>query len=218
MSGTRLILVRHGESRASAEGYIGGARSCMGLTDRGRSQVEALRHRWMSDVEHPVTALYSSNFPRALETARILAPALGSHPVTVDSGWGEHDPGPDCDGMAYGEFVERFGTPDWDGDPDAVTYPGGETIAQFHDRVLRTMKRTVRDNVGGTVVVATHGGVVDRVLRTVLHGPTTGRFELHTLNCSLTEVVHVAGPKWRLVRYNDASHLASVKSRDATRG
>ena len=187
----------------------------MGLTDLGRRQAEALRDRLMTGVGHaaagePVTALYSSNFPRALETARILAPALGSLPITVEQRWGEHDPGPDCDGMLYREFVERFGQPDWDGDPHQVTYPGGETVAQFHDRVMQAMKHTVRTNVGGSVVISTHGGVVDRVMRSILHGPSTGKFELHTLNCSLTEIVHVTGSKWRLVRYNDASHLVGV--------
>lgn len=212
MTGTRLILVRHGESRAMVEGYIGGPRSCAGLTDAGRRQAEALRDRLMAESGALATALHSSNFPRALETATILAPALGSLPVTVDAGWGEHDPGPDCDGMMYSEFVERFGDPDWDGDPHEVTYPGGETVAQFHERVMATLRRAVRGNVGGTVVVSTHGGVVDRVMRSVLHGPPTGKFELHTLNCSLTEVHHVGGSKWRLVRYNDAAHLGALRS------
>jgi hypothetical protein len=40
----------------------------------------------------------------------------------------------------------------------------------------------------------------------------TGKFELHTLNTSLTEIVHVEGSKWRLVRYNDAAHLTSLES------
>ena len=40
----------------------------------------------------------------------------------------------------------------------------------------------------------------------------TGKFELHTLNTSLTEIVHVEGSKWRLVRYNDAAHLTSLEA------
>jgi hypothetical protein len=39
----------------------------------------------------------------------------------------------------------------------------------------------------------------------------TGKFELHTLNTSLTELVHVEGSKWRLVRYNDAAHLVDLQ-------
>ena len=45
------------------------------------------------------------------------------------------------------------------------------------------------------------------LFRSALHAPINGKFELHTANASLTEVVHVKGPKWRLVRYNDSAHL-----------
>ena len=124
------------------------------------------------------------------------------------SDWGEHDPGPDGDGLTYTEFVERFGQPNWDGDPFDVTYPGGETKAAFYDRILDTLRRTVTDNAGGTVVVVCHGGVIDVMMRIALHAPINGKFELHTANASLTEVVHVKGSKWRLVRYNDSSHLS----------
>lgn len=207
MSDTRIILVRHGESHANVGRFIGGLRSCTGLTDRGRKQAEMLRDRLLSGREFLPTALYSSTYPRAVETARIIAPALGSLPVVTDIGWGEHDPGPDCDGMSYAEFIERFGRPDWDGDPYDVTYPGGETKAAFSERILSTLRRTVTENAGGTVVVVCHGGVVDVMLRIALHAPVNGKFELHTMNTSLTEVVHVKGSKWRLVRYNDTAHL-----------
>jgi probable phosphoglycerate mutase len=207
VSSTRLVLVRHGESRATVERFVGGPRSCTGLTDHGRRQAEALRNRLSAGHDVEATALFASNFPRALETANIIAPAVGSLPVSVDSGWGEHDPGPDCDGMTYDEFIERFGVPRWDGDPHDVVYPGGETISQFHDRVMEALRRTVRKHEGGTIVIACHAGVIDAVMRQTLHMHQTGKFELHTQNTSLTELFHVLGSKWRLVRYNDSSHL-----------
>lgn len=207
MSSTRLVLIRHGESRATIERFVGGPRSCTGLTDHGRRQAEALRNRLSAGHDVEANALFSSNFPRALETANIIAPSVGSLPVSMDSGWGEHDPGPDCDGMTYDEFIERFGMPRWDGDPHDVVYPGGETISQFHDRVMETLRRTVLKHEGGTIVIACHAGVIDAVIRQTLHMHQTGKFELHTQNTSLTELVHVQGSKWRLVRYNDAAHL-----------
>ncbi len=201
------MLVRHGESRATIERFVGGPRSCTGLTDHGRLQAEALRNRLSAGHDVEATALFASNFPRALETANIIAPSIGSLPVSVDSGWGEHDPGPDCDGMTYDEFIERFGVPRWDGDPHDVVYPGGETISQFHDRVMEALRRTVRQHEGGTIVIACHAGVIDAVMRNTLHMHQTGKFELHTQNTSLTELLHVQGSKWRLLRYNDSSHL-----------
>jgi len=207
---TRLVLVRHGESRATVERFVGGPRSCTGLTDHGRAQAEALRSRLLLENSFEVSAVFSSNFPRAIETASIFSPAVGSLPLSINHGWGEHDPGPDCDGMTYDDFIAQFGVPRWDGDPHDVVYPGGETIAQFHERVMETLRQTVREHEGGTLMVSCHAGVIDAVMRNTLQMHQTGRFELSTVNTSLTELVHVQGSKWRLVRYNDAAHLARI--------
>lgn len=207
MSNTRLVFIRHGESRATVERFLGGPRSCTGLTDFGRLQSQALSDRLMSGHDVNASALYSSNFPRAIETAQVLAPALGSMQISIDAGWGEHDPGPECDGMFFDDFVAAHGTPEWDGPADAVWFPGGETLAQFHVRIMATLKKTVLQHEGNTVVIVCHGGVIDAVMRNTLHMHQSGKFELHTNNTSLTELVHVQGSKWRLVRYNDSSHL-----------
>lgn len=213
MTQTRLVLVRHGESRATVERFLGGPRTCTGLTDFGRLQAAALRDRLMTGHDVSATALYASNFPRAIETATIVAPAIGSLSITIDSGWGEHDPGPDCDGLPYEEFVERFGMPKWD-DLHANVFPGGETVGEFQDRVMETLRRTVQNNEGGTVVVSCHGGVIDTVLRHTLHMHPVGKFELSTTNTSITELMHVQGSKWKLLRYNDAAHLLGVSRPD----
>ena len=211
MTSTRLVLIRHGESRATVERFLGGHRSCTGLSEFGRRQAESLRDRLVTGRDVQATALYSSNFSRAIETAQIIAPALGSLAVTIDAGWGEHDPGPDCDGMKYVDFVALHGQPRWDGDPHDVTFPGGETVHEFHVRVIDAVRRTVRAHEGGTVVISCHGGVIDAVMRHTLHMHQTGKFELQTVNTSLTELMHVEGSKWRLIRYNDAAHLSSLQ-------
>jgi probable phosphoglycerate mutase len=208
---TRLVLVRHGESKVTVQRIIGGPRSCTGLSELGVQQAERLRDRLAESGELAATALVSSAYPRARETAETIAPVLGLE-VEVDADFGEHDPGPQCDGLGFGEFVDRFGMPDWYGDPHGVTFPGGETIAEFHHRVGAAVSSTIAAHRGGVVVVSCHGGVVDAVFRLLLRMPMTGGFELHTANTSLTELVQVAPDRWRLVRYNDAAHLAGLPS------
>lgn len=207
---TRVVLVRHGESVASVNRAIGGPRTCAGLSDLGRRQCDRLAARLAETGELGDVVLYSSGYPRAKETAERLAPALGGVEVIVDDRWGEHDPGPDCDGLTFEEFVELHGMPDWESDPHAVTFPGGETIAELHHRVGQALRDAVAANVGRTVVVCCHGGVVNAVLRLALRAPTTGSFELFTTNASLTELLLVGPGRWRLVRYNDAAHLAGL--------
>jgi 2,3-bisphosphoglycerate-dependent phosphoglycerate mutase len=66
---------------------------------------------------------------------------------------------------------------------------------------------TVRAHFGKTIVVACHGGVIDAILRRAVHAPATGKFEFHTRNCSLTEMVEQRDRHWAVIRYNDHAHL-----------
>lgn len=206
---TRIVLVRHGESNVTVRRVVGGPRTCDGLSELGLQQSERLRDRLVDTGEIAATRLVSSAYPRARQTADVIASALGLE-VVVEPGFGEHDPGPDCDGMSFQEFVDRFGMPDWESDPHAVTFPGGETIAEFDLRVGAAFSRTLDDHQGGTIVIVCHGGVIDGIVRTALRAPRTGLFELHTKNTSLTELVRVRPDRWRLIRYNDAAHLAGL--------
>lgn len=220
LPGTRLVLVRHGESQVTVNRVVGGLATCSGLSDLGRQQAEQLRERLAGSrelVHDPLAeselALYASSYPRAIQTAEIIAPSLGVSDVKIEPGFGEQDPGPDCDGMTFAEFVERYGRPDWETNPYGVSYPGGETVAAFDLRVGTTLSDVLDRHSGGTVVVACHAGVIDRVLRQLLRGPTSGVFELYTRNTSLTEFVLASSGKWRMVRYNDAAHLAGLPER-----
>jgi len=206
---TVLVLIRHGESNSSIARSIGGPRTCSGLSPLGREQCQLLAARLQASGELAGALLYASHYKRAIETAELLAPALGDPEVVVDDGFGEHDPGPDCDGLTFDAFVERYGMPDWESDPYAVTFPGGETVADLHHRVALAIRRVCTEHAGEKIVVCCHGGVVNAAMRLALRAPMTGLFEMFTANTSLTELALVAPGRWRLLRYNDAAHLAS---------
>jgi probable phosphoglycerate mutase len=212
---TRLVLVRHGESNVSVRRVIGGWRTCDGLSPLGRLQAERLRDRLASTGELTPDVLVASQYQRAIETGEIVAEAFPGMELLQDPGFGEHDPGPECDGISYADFVERYspGEEAWaDEDPFATTFPGGETIAAFHFRVGSAVRRLLDEHPDRTIVVFCHGGVVDAVLRQALRTPGMGGFQIHTLNTSITEFELVRRNLWRLVRYNDAAHLAGLPS------
>lgn len=219
---TRLVLIRHGESQVTVDRVIGGFRTCSGLSPLGRTQAERLRDRLATTGELAGGVLIASNFTRAIETARVIAPAVTAgagedDAVTVDAGFGEHDPGADLDGVRFADYVARFGSPR----PGTEVFPGGETFEAFHRRVVAAITRTVTAHAGSLIVVACHGGVVDVAFRHLLGLPPTGAFDLWTLNTSITEFLSSdadgAGPgeRWRLVRYNDAAHLAGLPAATA---
>ena len=207
---TRIIYVRHGESKSTVARVIGGARTCEGLSTLGVQQAQRLRERWKSLPEFMPDVIISSHFARARETAVIVAEAFGGPEVVVDEGFGEHDPGPGCDGMTMDDFVDRFGTGAWEDDPFGVTFPGGETLAAFQFRIGQAVRRVLDERAGQTVLVACHGGVIDAVVRQALKAPPTGVFTINTLNTSITELQLDRPNTWTLRRYGDVAHLTGL--------
>lgn len=207
---TRLIYVRHGESNSTVSRVIGGHRTCTGLSPLGAEQAERLRDRWQQNPEFTPDRILASHFPRAQETAAILAEAFENVPVETDERFGEHDPGPDCDGMSMKEFVAAYGTESWEEDPFGVTFPGGETLALFHYRVGAAIRSLTDEHLDSSIVIVCHGGVIDAAVRLALRAPSTGGFLLSTLNTSITELSLDRPNKWVLRRYGDAAHLAGL--------
>jgi broad specificity phosphatase PhoE len=213
MAETRIVLIRHGESLAQERRVVGG-HGCAGLSALGVRQVEALRDRLLRSGElAEVTALYSSVMARAVQTAQILAPALGDLEVEQDCDFCEGHPGPESDGMAWEEFDQRWPAPaEWS--PDVAREPGGESYAQMRARVSARLDRVAERHRDETVVVVCHGGVVvHSMLRWLEIEPVGGRTRawLDPVNSSLTEWRVAEHPTWRsaieLVRFNDHGHL-----------
>jgi broad specificity phosphatase PhoE len=217
---TRLVLVRHGESRGQEGRFVAGHDGCKGLSDRGRSQVTALRDRLASTGElGDDVVLYASVMPRAVETATILAPALGDPEVRQDCDLCEFHPGIG-DGLPWAEFDARFPRPE-DGawDPDYRRVPGGDTWNEMTARVSGAVDRLIADHGGRTIVVACHGGPIVQMLFRFLAidvGDRSRRAWFNPENASLTELRQGVNPyqagtlDWELVRFNDVAHLVGA--------
>jgi len=217
MEGTRIVLVRHGESRAQELGILGGHTGCQGLSALGREQIGKLRDRLASSGELAgATALYSSVMPRAIETAEILAPALGDLDVQPECDFCEGHPG-EADGLTWAELDERYPVPaGWNGNTKRA--PGWETWFELGERVSGALEALVTRHAGETVVVACHGGVVVHAmfhyLSLDLDPRVAERAWIAPDNSSLTEFRFAENPfekstlPVQLVRYNDHAHLS----------
>jgi 2,3-bisphosphoglycerate-dependent phosphoglycerate mutase len=207
---TRLVLIRHGESRAALDQVVGGVRGCTGLSELGMTQCHALRDRLARTQElAPVDVLLASVLPRAIETAELIAPALDltAADIVQDCDLCELHPG-ECDGMRWENFRRLYGEPDMASTPYTPLSPGGESLADFHLRVGRTLTRLAQDHEGRTVVIATHGGFIYESLAVFLGLPGFGRMaQANANNASITEWSRPPRNRWELVRYNDTAHL-----------
>ncbi len=152
---TRLLLIRHAEPEASAQGRVHGWHDVL-LSAQGRLQAANIAAR-LADA--PLTAVYSSPLKRALETAIPIASAHRLDVVTCD-GLKEIHFGL-FEGLTYAEAQARFPSAfaAWMERPFEVTFPKGENYTVFRTRVLGTAKAIVNAHRGQAVAIVAHAGV-----------------------------------------------------------
>jgi len=210
----RLVLVRHGQGEVNVEGRIGGFIGCTGLTELGRAQARSLDARLAETNEiRDATALYASKLPRAIETAELIRPGLGLDvDVIQECDLCELHPG-EADNMIWEDFAAAYGVPDWDVDPTVAIAPGGESWTEFVGRASGALAALAQRHRGERIVIATHAGVIESSILAFLHQPSAAapmpRLRLRTQHTSLTEWEY-SDEGWRLLRYNDAAHLAAL--------
>lgn len=151
---TRVSLVRHGQTEWNLQRRIQGA-SDIPLNQTGRSQAEdagralALR-TW--------DAIYASPLSRAMETASIIATAMGLPeplplPELVERSYGE------AEGMTGEEILEHF--------PEGALIPGQESRSDVVTRALPALVQLAEDNPRRRLIVVSHGGVIGSIARHV---------------------------------------------------
>jgi broad specificity phosphatase PhoE len=207
---TTVVLVRHGESQVTVDEVVGGHASCSGLSKRGRRQAEALRDRLLaSGLVREAVALYASVLPRAVETASVIAPAVGPGALEVEERCDlcELHVG-EGDGLTWTAFGERYGRPPWDSDPSVPLSPGSESWSGFVERASAALGEVADRHAGQMVVVACHGGVIEASF-SAWGGldPTTPSSRFRPENTALTIWSRRGDRRWRLERYNDSAHL-----------
>ncbi len=212
----QLILVRHGDAHAGFHGVIGGAQGCAGLTNLGRRQAEALRDHLAGTGRLQPDVLVASVLPRAVETAQIIAPALGLEIAGNECDLCEVHPG-EADGLTWAEYDVQHGSFDMEAEPDRVFAPAGDSWNSFHERVRRTLERFITDHADQTVVAVCHAGVIMASMRILLGiaQPGTGA-QLRPTNTGLTEwTFDPSRRRWTLHTFNDSSHLIGLDERQS---
>lgn len=209
----RLILVRHGDAHAGFTGVIGGQTGCTGLTDLGRRQAEALRDHLATSGRIRADRLLVSVIPRAVETAQIIAPALGLEIAGHECDLCEVHTGT-ADGMAWEEYELRHGSFDMEGEPDRVFAPEGDSWNSFHERVQHLLERLAADHPDETVVAVCHAGVIMASIRCLLGLGRSGRgTPLRPSNTGLTEWEHdPVLDRWTLHSFNETAHLLGLSA------
>lgn len=202
----RLIVVRHGETVYNAQARYTG-QSDVPLSGLGERQVAMLGEYLATEQLDVIVA-------SDLERTRITAMAIARYhalPVQEDTDLREVALGA-WEGSTYAEvrardapLVARWRT-------DATTYapPGGETIVQLRDRVVRALKRWQTRYPEASVLWATHGGLIGVLLCHVLDIDLNRRWQFRHDNASITEI-QLNDNRAIIVHLNETAYLRGLR-------
>ncbi|HEX9719692.1 MAG TPA: histidine phosphatase family protein [Ramlibacter sp.] len=199
---TELILLRHGETDWNRElrfqGHVDVALNAIGL-----EQARRLARRLAHETAH---GLYASDLLRAKQTALPVAQQLGlasvSDPALREQSFGL------VDGMKVDDIKAQHPRA-WEGwlrFQEDFSMPEGESTRQFHARVMDAVHRLVAAHPAETLVVVTHGGVLDMIYRTARSLGLGGPRQSEIPNAGLNRVrVHEGGID--ILTWADVQHL-----------
>ena len=206
---TQLLLIRHGETAWNAEHRI------QGQLDIPLSPLGVLQSARLAEslANEPIDAVYSSGQSRAWLTAAPLAARLGleviAEPRLRERSFGIFE------GLTLDEIAERY-PPEfkkWRERNPAWRPDGGESGQQLIDRVLSAVSDIGMKHPNQTVVLVSHGGVLDVLYRAARllewHAPR----EHQMLNAAINRLTTSATPlQLSIERWGDVAHLQ--ESRD----
>jgi probable phosphoglycerate mutase len=199
---TEILLIRHGETLWNQQGRMQGQNDSP-LTPLGLQQARQLAKRL---AKTSFSTLYSSDLGRAHQTARCIADATG-HEIISDSGLRERGFGI-FEGLThneiklrYPELYVRFASRE----PE-FEMPEGESAARFRDRCVGALETIAARHEGETIVVVTHGLVLDSLYRTAVKMALDLPRGFPLLNCSLN-TFRYDHKAWFAVAVCDVSHL-----------
>lgn len=203
-----VYLVRHGESEENAGRVIFGREAA--LTELGRKQADVVGER-IGRIG--VEAVFSSTFPRAIETARAIAPHVGKEPEQ-NALLGEHLLPSRVHGMHLDHpevrtmFTELYGS----NDPH---YRNGdeETFAELAARAQATLE-FFESHEASRLCAVTHGIFLRMLVGVVCFGKLFTReqwncirFAFQTTNTGITYIRRDDTGAWKLITWNDQAHL-----------
>ncbi len=205
MAATRIVMVRHGETAWNAEGRVQGQLD-IPLNDLGQAQARAVAAVLGGER---FAAIYSSDLSRVTQTAAPTAQALGL-PVALDAALRERHYGM-FETLTYVEVKEkhpaeyaRFRDKDLDYD-----FGTGESLRNFNQRSLACVRGIAARHAGGSVLVFTHGGVLEMVYRHAQNAGLSSVRNFEIPNAAINRV-EIGGDAWKVLQWAEQAHLEAA--------
>jgi 2,3-bisphosphoglycerate-dependent phosphoglycerate mutase len=206
---TQVLLIRHGQSEGNAAGRFGG-HTATPLSRRGRRQAVATAHTLAAES---LSAIYSSDLPRATATAEPLADLTGLK-IQATEDFRERSVGV-MEGLTFEEAAEQHPAQyaallrrDFE-----HVLVGGESYRQLLDRAWQKLDEIIKENRGGRIALFTHTGTICILalhLMGALDAPELRAVWIASSNCGISRFdLHDDGFV-RVQAINDTRHLIGL--------
>ncbi len=204
--GTEIVLLRHGQSQGNLQGRFGG-HSDTPLTALGIAQAEATARAL--DAEGGLTAIFCSDLPRTIDTAKpicehtgiamVKTPALRERSVGLFTG------------LTFAEAESRY--------PEVYRSimtrqpgskaPEGETHGECTERAGTVVDEALARFPAGRILFVSHSITIQLLLKKLLGlDETSATFRID--NCGLHRLLRNAAGHWTVEALNDRRHLVGV--------
>ena len=206
---THILLIRHGQSEGNAEGRFGG-HTATPLSARGRRQAEATAKVLAGES---LTTIFSSDLPRAIETARPLAEVTSLETQSTEA-FRERSVGV-MEGLTFQDAAEKH--------PEQYAallrrdfehvLSGGESYRQMLDRAWLKLDEAIAENGGGRIAIFSHTGTICILalhLLGALDAPELKPVWITSSNCGITRFELRDDGFVRLLAVNDTRHLIGL--------
>ncbi|CAK8562374.1 unnamed protein product [Lathyrus sativus] len=199
-----IVVVRHGQTIWNFEGKCQGQVD-IELNEVGKQQADAVADRLSREPK--ISAVYSSDLKRALETAQTIASRCGVLEVVKDLDLRERHMG-NMQGLVFSESEKTnpIGYNILKSRNENQEIPGGgESLDQLYERCKSAVLRIGRKHIGERVVVVSHGASIEVLYK---WAGADGKYAGNIRNASVTVFQLYGDDKWVVKSWADISHLS----------
>lgn len=198
----RIYLIRHGITLWNNEFRYQG-HTDIELSPEGKTQAQALRQRLQQEN---ITAIYSSNLKRALETAEIINEPhqleIKINPLFKEINFGVWE------GLTYKDLQIKY--PEqlkiWTETPHLLKLEKGETFSELRDRALIGIQEVLSFYKEGNILIVSHGGTIASLICGLLKEPLIKMWEYKQKNAALN-ILRIHDDEVSIEVLNDTSHI-----------
>ncbi len=201
MDKTRVTLVRHGETEWNVAMRLQGMKDSA-LTKNGLQQVQLVA-KALSKLNFDM--LISSDLGRAIRTAEIINKHHGLE-IKTDPSLRERNFGI-MEGLTREQIQKKYRDV-FDGymeRKDTYQIPQGESLVDFYKRVTDGLNRIIKTYPEQEILIVSHGGVLDCVMRMVFNYSLSAPRCFSIYNASVNSF-SVKGNEWFLEQWGNIDH------------